>query len=69
MRVDSVRIETMLAEREMTKRRLSTLCGISAQNLSTIIRRGTCTPKSAGRIAKGLGVSVEAVLLAEKRTE
>ena len=31
---------------------------MSRQNISTIIRRGTCEPRTAGKLAAGLGVSV-----------
>lgn len=51
-------IESILAERGMTKKALSEVCGISAQNVSTVIRRGTCEPRTAGRLAKGLGVDI-----------
>ena len=49
-------IETVLAVRKMTKAELAAKCGISRQNISTIIRRGTCEPKTAGKLAEGLGV-------------
>lgn len=51
-------IETKLAEQGMTKKALAEKCGISPQNISTIIRRGTCEPKTAGKLAVGLGVPV-----------
>lgn len=59
-------IETMLAELGMTKRDLATGCGISAPNVSTIIRRGTCEPKTAGKLARGLGVSVAEIIREEE---
>lgn len=62
MRVNSKRIETILAERRMTKTDLSIACGIARQNVSTIIRRGTCEPRTAGKLADGLGVCVEEIL-------
>ncbi len=61
MTIDVQRIETMLAERGLTKAALAQNCGISRQNVSTIIRRGTrgtCEPKTAGKLAAGLGVPV-----------
>ena len=58
MTINARRIETMMAEMGLTKRGLSERCGISAQNISTIIRRGTCEPRTAGRLAAGLGVPV-----------
>ncbi len=66
MNINKVKIETMLAERGMTKSALAEGCGISRQNISTIIRRGTCEPKTAGKLALGLGVPV-AELIEEVR--
>ena len=63
MNINKVKIETMLAERGMTKSALAEGCGISRQ---TIIRRGTCEPKTAGKLALGLGVPV-AELIEEVR--
>lgn len=62
MTINSRIIETMLAERGLTKAAYATNCGISAQNVSTIIRRGTCEPKTAGRLAAGLGVPVSEII-------
>lgn len=62
MTIDTMRIETMLAERGLTKSAFAANCGISRQNVSTIIRRGTCEPKTAGKLAAGLGVSVTDII-------
>lgn len=56
------RIETIMAEQGLTKKALAAKCGISAQNVSTIIRRGTCEPRTAGKLAIGLGVPVSAII-------
>ena len=58
MTINTQRIDVMLAERGLTKAALAESCGISRQNVSTVIRRGTCEPKTAGRLAAGLGVPV-----------
>ena len=47
-----------MAKRGMTKAALADSCGVSRQNVSTIIRRGTCEPKTAGKLAAGPGVDV-----------
>jgi Helix-turn-helix. len=62
MNISAQKIETMLAERGMTKSELAELSGISRQNISTVVRRGTCEPKTAGKLAAGLGVNVVDVL-------
>lgn len=62
MTIDTVRIETMLAEQGLTKAAYAKNCGISRQNVSTIIRRGTCEPRTAGKLAAGLGVPVADII-------
>ena len=65
MTINSIRIESILAERNMTKAALSERCGVSRQNISTIIRRGTCEPRTAGKLAVGLGVNVADIVREE----
>lgn len=65
MKINSVRIEERLAELGCTKKEVSVRCGISAQNISTIVRRGTCEPKTAGKLATGLGLNVSDIAMRE----
>ena len=65
MKIRSQRIIELLAERDMTRVELAALCGISRQNISTIVRRGTCEPKTAGKLARGLGVPVKDIIMEE----
>ena len=62
MIINTTRIELMLAERGITRTSLAANSGISRQNISTIIRRGTCEPKTAGKLAAGLGVPVADII-------
>lgn len=62
MVLNVLKIETLLAERGMTKAELATNSGVSRQSVSTVIRRGTCTPPTAGKLARGLGVRVTDIL-------
>lgn len=66
MTINTRFIETMLAERGLTKTEYAANCGVSRQNVSTIIRRGTCEPKTAGKLAAGLGVSVTEIIAKEE---
>lgn len=66
MKIDVMAIVRILAEREMTKSELAEKSGLSRQNISTIIGRGTCEPKTAGKLAVGLGVSVEEIMKEER---
>lgn len=62
MTINAKRIETLLAERGMTKAEFAARCGISRQNVSTILRRGTAEPKTIGKLAAGLGVPVTDII-------
>lgn len=62
MTINVQRIEAMLAERGLTKSVYAANCGISRQNVSTIIRRGTCESRTVGKLAKGLGVSISEIV-------
>lgn len=55
-------IETLMAEQGLTKKALAERSGISAQNVSTVIRRGTAEPKTVGKLAVGLGISVAEII-------
>ena len=65
MQIDRIKIETILAEKGWTRVVLSSASGLSPQRISTIIRRGTCEPKTAGKLAAGLGVPVTEILAKE----
>lgn len=62
MNINAIKIETRLAELGITKAELAKRCGMSRQNISTIVRRGTCEPKTAGKLAVGLGVPVTDII-------
>lgn len=62
MKINVHKIKLILAEMEMTRSDLAAKCGISRQNISTILTRGTCEPKTAGKLAKGLGVPLDEIV-------
>lgn len=62
MNINTVKIETLLAERGLTKAALSSSSGICRANISVILRRGTCEPRTAGKLAAGLGVPVKDIV-------
>lgn len=62
MKISVKKIEAMLAQRQMTKTMLAENCGLSRQNISTILLRGTCEPRTAGKIAAGLGVPLAEII-------
>lgn len=62
MVIDRLQIERSLAEKGMSKSELAEKCGVSRQNISTILGRGTCEPKTVGKLAAGLGVTVAEIV-------
>lgn len=62
MKINAMKIDILLAERGMTKAALAEKAGVSRQNISTTIRRGTCEPRTAGKLAAGLGVPLADIL-------
>lgn len=62
MNISIRKIETCLATQKMSMTRLAEASGISRQNISTIVRRGTCNPCTAGKLAVGLGVNIEDIV-------
>ena len=65
MKINSTKIEMLLAKRGMTKTTLAERSGISRQNVSTVIRRGTCEPFTVNKLALGLGVPIEEIIKEE----
>ena len=65
MKIDSINIKLMLAEQELRQIELAEKVGMSRQNLSTILTRGTCSTVNAGRIAKALSVDVREIVKEE----
>lgn len=62
MKIDSIKIMLILAEKGMTKTDLARKANISRQSISTITNRGTCSPKNVGRIAAALGVHASDII-------
>lgn len=65
MNINAAKIEFLLAERGMTKAALADRSGICRQNISIVIKRGTCEPKTAGKLAAGLGVHLADIVAKE----
>ena len=56
MKISSVKIELLLARKNMTNKELAEKSGVCRQNISIIKKRGTCTPASLAKLAKALEV-------------
>jgi DNA-binding Xre family transcriptional regulator len=58
LNISATKIEILQAEKGMTAANVAENAGMCRQNISTIKRRGTCTPITAAKLAKALGVDV-----------
>lgn len=62
MKINTRKVEAILARRRITKTTLAQNCGLSRQNISMILSRGTCEPRTAGKLADGLGVTLADII-------
>ena len=62
MTISESKINLLRAEQGLTVSELSKRSGISRQNISAIVRRGTCNPLTAAKLAAGLGVPVADII-------
>ena len=65
MKISSSSIEMLIASKNITKTELARSCGMCKQNISAVLKRGTCEPRTAGKIASGLGVPVSDIIAKE----
>lgn len=61
MKLNTTTILLIMAEKRLTKSELASASGITRQQLSTIMGRGSCMPRTAGKLASGLGVPVSRI--------
>lgn len=60
--INATKIELLRAEQNLTNSALAERCGISRQSISAIVRRGSCNPLTAAKLARGLGVPTESII-------
>lgn len=65
MTISAPKINLLKAEQRLTNTALAERSGISRQNISTILLRGTCNPITAAKLAAGLGVPVAEIVREE----
>ncbi len=56
------KIKLLLLEQNMTKTALAEKSGISRYNISTILRQGTCGPRTAAKLAKSLSIDASEII-------
>ena len=62
MTVDTRKIKISLCKRGLTGRALSKAAGVTASTVSTVLKRGTCAPATAEKLAQALGIPVEELI-------
>lgn len=62
MNIDAMKVKLLLADKAMTQSSLAAACGTKRQNMSMILSRERCSPVTAGKIARALGVNVRDIL-------
>ena len=60
--LDDIEIAVAMARKRMSRTELCELSGINISNFSTIMKRRTVRPKTAGAIAEALGVDVRQII-------
>lgn len=59
-------INLVCARKEMSLNELSERSGVTTQNIRALLKRGSCRPKTLGRIARALGVDPAELIEEEK---
>lgn len=62
MNIDKGKIQLCMARKEMDRRELSECSGLAVPTIGTIMRRGRCSTKTVGKLARALGVDVEEIV-------
>ena len=62
MRISKEKMDIILAKKGITATECATLAGVSRQTITYVRRAGTCSPLTAGKVAKALGVDVEEIM-------
>ena len=57
MKISTKRIKAELANKKMACSALAEKCRMSRQNLSAVLKRGTCSAVTAGKIAEALEIN------------
>ncbi|MBP3524326.1 MAG: helix-turn-helix transcriptional regulator [Clostridia bacterium] len=65
MKINTFRINTLLAKQGLTQAELARRAGMTKQATCALIQRGTCEPRTAGKIASALNIDVEELIQKE----
>lgn len=65
MRISKFSVEILLAEKNMTKSEMAKKASLTRQSVNDVLKRGTCEPRTLGKIAAALEVDVEKLIAKE----
>ncbi|MBQ7887043.1 MAG: helix-turn-helix transcriptional regulator [Clostridia bacterium] len=65
MKISKFSVEILLAEKNMTKSEMAKRASLSRQSVNDVLKRGTCEPRTLGKIAAALEVDVENLIAKE----
>lgn len=66
MTIDKFKFEVTLADSGLSMKDLAERAGVSRQRISTMLNQRNVTPRTAGKIARALGVDVLEIIEVEK---
>lgn len=67
MKISRESVEVVMATKGMTYAQVAELSGMGRPDFSQVLKKGRCTPRTAGRIANALGVSVQTIIDEEQK--
>lgn len=62
MHISSLKIDVLIARKCLTQAETARLAGLSRQCMILTLKRGRCTARTAGKIARALGVDVTEIM-------
>lgn len=65
MKLNVAKIKLLMAKKMLSQEAAAKICGISASGLCGAFKAGECRPVTAGKLARGLGVQLEDIILEE----
>lgn len=65
MEINAKKLEVLLARNGLNQVQLSESSGVSRQSICTTIKRGSCSPATAYKLAKALNIDVEEIIQKE----
>ena len=69
MQIDSNRVVCTLAEKQMNRATLANAAGLTRSQLSIILKRGTATEITIGKIAAGLGIPPAMIIAQDQEAQ